>query len=159
MQLILHPAEGVVPGIQGAGEIFEMIEKKFLELTEPEEKVLLVAELGSHPADRAGGFPDLSGLKVPAAPLVALVSPGRSPAVRTDPFDIAVRQGSLASDAIALLDYFRVHMPVLDELLNDGTGPPVVRGIIGHPEMVKFNLHPSKSPVEVIMVAFGKFPG
>jgi hypothetical protein len=136
-----------------------MIEEKFTKFAQPEEIVLLVTELGGHPADPAGWFPDLSGLEVPAAPLIALVPPGRSPAVRADPLNIPVRKRSLASHTVTLLDHLRIDVPVLYKALYDVTGPPVIGWIICHPEVIKRDTHSLECLVEVIVIPFGKSPG
>jgi hypothetical protein len=44
--------------------------------------------------------------------------------------------------AVTLLNDLGIDVPVVDKPVHDGTGPPVIGWIVGHPEMVKNDPHP-----------------
>jgi hypothetical protein len=50
-------------------------------------------------------------------------------------------------------------VPVLNEPFNDGPGPPVISGVIGHAKVVEFDPHSPERLVEVFVVSFGKRTG
>ncbi len=158
-EALLHPAEGIVPGVRGALEALQVALQEASELRQPEEEVLLLPELGIGPADQAARFLDLSRLKVPPATLVALVPAGGGIAVWTDPHDIPVREEPLAFRAVALLDHLRIDVAVLLEGVHDGPGPPVVRLPVSHPEVIEADAHPLEDVGEVLMVTVGEFTG
>jgi hypothetical protein len=74
--------------------------------------------------------------------------------VWTNAFDIPVGEEPPALRAVALLDYLRVNVPVLDKSLYDGLGPAVVRRVVRHPEMVKDDTHPLEGLVKMSVELF-----
>ncbi|OPX71284.1 MAG: hypothetical protein A4E36_00118 [Methanoregulaceae archaeon PtaB.Bin009] len=158
VQVLFHPPECIVSGIQGSRKTVKVLEQELLELAQFEEVVFLIAKLGlclAYPADRV---PNFSGLEVAAASLVAFIAPGLHTAMWAGPLHVAIWKETATLRAIALLDHFGVDESVLCESFDDLLRARVVCGIVGHPEMVEFNLHPAEGQIEVGMVAFRHLP-
>ncbi len=158
MEFILDPADRIVLRIARAPQGIEIREEEVLELREFEEVMFLVAELRLCAADLADRVLDLAGLKVLAASLVALVAPGRFPAVGAGALHVPVREEAFALRAVCLVDDLLVNVPVLLEFGNDGLRAVVVCRVVGHAETVEHDVHSFECLIEVCMVAFRERP-
>jgi len=121
--------------------------------------MFLVAELRFCAADLADRVLDLARLKVLAAPLVALVAPGRLAAVGAGALNIPVGQEPLAFRAVSLVDRLLVDVALLLELGNNRLCPVVVGRIVSHPEPVEHHAHAFERVIEVLVIFLRERPG